>query len=119
MEEQPYRFTKGLLNVQQNLENYKDKLQYLTPDIVQKIKDQLDYTTMAKVLAPVMATERIVFDIKPVLELWKSDDVTVASLTNRHRVLSECMESFAEAHVVEKVQYFMLLYILDEAERLS
>lgn len=119
MEDDSFQFTRGILNVQQNLRSYRSKLKFLTPEILQQIKEGLDYSKMAKILAPVMATERLVFDVKPVLQLWKKDDVTVESLTKRHGILSECMESFAEAHVTEKVQYFVLLYILDEAERLS
>lgn len=119
MEPDPTQLTREILNVSQNLRNVRPKLNYLTPENIEKIKDQLNIESVSRILAPVLATESIDFDIEFTLNKYKSSEVTVDSLKKRHTVLSECMTSFMESHVLEKVQYFMLLHFLNEAEKMQ
>lgn len=113
------QLSSGLFDVVENLRKRAQAVNYLTPDTVERIKKELTREKMEKILFPVFTTEKIRFNIDDVLREFKRPEVTAESLQKRYQILSDCLSSFNEAHIIEKIQYFILLYFIDEAEQLS
>lgn len=112
--EKPY----PIANIRENLKNRIPKIDALTPDRLFHIMESLTTEKVAEILEPGALKLSKYADI--VLEEYRKT-TSVDSLKTRMRnfLTKSTLDDFKKASPVERVQYLMLCYILDEAYRLS
>lgn len=105
-------------NIRENLKNRIPKIDALTPERLFKIMENLTVEKVAEIMEP-GALKLSMYADTIIEEYRKTTSVDSLKTRMRNFLTKSTLDDFKKASPVERIQYLMLCYILDEAHRMS